>query len=162
MKQIFNFTTDKEKIKNLINDIRYDRYNRVIVYTNGCFDVLHPGHVYLLNESAKLGDILIVGVNSDKSVKLLKGEGRPILNEEDRSYMLSSLNAVDYVIIFDEINTVHLIEFLEPDIITKASEYKIKDLDEVGGKFMKENGKKVILIPYKQGLSTSNLIKKLN
>lgn len=159
MKRIFNYTTDKIEITKLLSKLKSK--NKTIVFTNGCFDLLHSGHVYLINESKKLGDILIVGLNSDKSVKLLKENGRPIIGENDRIYILSNLKPIDYIIVFDEYSVADLIEFTNPDIITKSSEYTVKDLENVGGKFMKDSGKKVILIPHKNGNSTTEIIKKI-
>jgi len=159
VKRIFNFTTNKNEIKNLL--LKLKNKNRKIIFTNGCFDLLHSGHVYLVNESKKLGDILIIGINSDKSVKLLKDEKRPIICENDRVYILSNLKAADFIIIFDEYSVLELIEFINPDIITKSSEYNINDLENVGGKFMRDSGKKVILIPHRNGNSTTEIIKKI-
>jgi rfaE bifunctional protein nucleotidyltransferase chain/domain len=167
-KKIFNFTTEKDEIKKEIDWIkeikRFELVNNEdsvsMIFTNGCFDLIHSGHVYVINESKKLGNILIVGMNSDASVKLLKGNERPIVSENDRAYILSSLSSVDILIMFDEYSVANLIEFIKPDIITKGSEYSVDDLDNVGGKFMKENGKEIRLIPYKAGMSTTALIKK--
>lgn len=159
MQRIFNFTTNKNDITNLLLKLKVK--NRKIVFTNGCFDLLHSGHVYLINESKKLGDILIVGINSDKSIKLLKEIGRPIICENDRVYILSNLKPVDFVIIFDDYSVLDLIKFISPDVITKSSQYSITDLENVGGKFMRDSGKKLILIPHKNGNSTTEIIKKI-
>ena len=156
MKRIFNFTTDKEEILNLVIG-----HHKKIVFTNGCFDLLHSQHINLLNESKKLGDILIVGMNSDKSVKLLKGENRPIIGEEDRSQMLSSMRSVDYVIIFDEYSVLDLIKYLKPDIITKGDDYKSEQLNDMGGDYVKLYGGKLGLIPTRKGSSTSDIINKI-
>jgi rfaE bifunctional protein nucleotidyltransferase chain/domain len=159
VQRIFNFTTNKNDITNLLLKLKVK--NRKIVFTNGCFDLLHSGHVYLINESKKLGDILIVGINSDKSIKLLKEIGRPIICENDRVYILSNLKPVDFVIIFDDYSVLDLIKFISPDVITKSSQYSITDLENVGGKFMRDSGKKLILIPHKNGNSTTEIIKKI-
>jgi D-beta-D-heptose 7-phosphate kinase/D-beta-D-heptose 1-phosphate adenosyltransferase len=160
MKRIFNFTTDKEEIKKLVEDHQWWEH-RKIVFTNGCFDLIHSQHVNLIDESKKLGDYLIVGMNSDKSVKLLKGEGRPIIGEEDRAQMLSSLRSVDYVVIFDEFSVLDLIKFIKPDIITKGDDYKVDDLNDVGGSFVKTYGGKLELVPTRKGSSTSDIINKI-
>ena len=157
-KKIYNFTTDKKEISELI-DILWKDHS--VVFTNGCFDLIHADHIHIINKSKKLGDILIVGMNSDKSVKLLKGSNRPIVNESDRAFILLSLASVDYLIIFDEYSVAELIEFIKPDIITKGSDYKVEQLESVGGKFMVENGKRVKLIPIRGSVSTSDLISKI-
>lgn len=157
---IYNFTTDKEEIMKMVEDIQ-SWNNETIVFTNGCFDIFHAGHVNLLNESKKLGDILIVGINSDKSVKILKGDGRPINNEEDRSLIVSSICAVDHVIIFDEYSVLDLIKFIRPNVITKGADYTVEQLAKDGGDFMKEIGGELILIPITKETSTTKIINKL-
>ena len=159
MKQIYNFTTEKEEIFELLVKLRW--FKKSIVFTNGCFDLLHSQHINLLDESKKLGDYLIVGMNSDKSVKLLKGESRPIIGEEDRSQMLASMRSVDYVIIFDDYSVLDLIKYLKPDIITKGDDYKVDQLNDVGGEFIKSYGGKLELIPTRKGSQTSDIIKKI-
>jgi D-glycero-beta-D-manno-heptose 1-phosphate adenylyltransferase len=158
MRHIFNFTTEKEEITELINN--FPLFSK-IVFTNGVFDLIHPNHINLLNESKQLGDILIVGMNSDKSTKLLKGEKRPIIKEDDRAFMLINLKAVDYVIIFDEFNVIDLIKFIKPNIITKGGEYKIEELNDVGGDYMKEINGSVVIIPNKKNVSTSKIINEI-
>lgn len=159
MKKIFNFTTNKKEITKILSKLKLR--GKKIVFTNGCFDLLHSGHVYLINESKRLGDILILGINSDKSIKLLKGKNRPIIPESDRVYIISSLTAVDFIIIFDEYSVLDLIMFINPDIITKSSEYTIEELKNVGGNFMQDSGKTVTLIPHKEGISTTKILNKL-
>jgi D-beta-D-heptose 7-phosphate kinase/D-beta-D-heptose 1-phosphate adenosyltransferase len=157
---IYNFTTDKSKIMRMIERHQYWDQKR-IVFTNGCFDIFHAGHVNLLNETKKMGDVLIVGMNSDKSVKLLKGEGRPINNQDDRSLILSSICSVDEVIIFDEYSVIDLIKFIKPTIITKGGDYDLEQLTKDGGDFMKEIGGQLILIPITVPTSTTKIINKL-
>jgi rfaE bifunctional protein nucleotidyltransferase chain/domain len=173
MKKIFNFTTDKEEIlEELVSQrkfieqffmwyLPFGKKKSKIVFTNGCFDLIHPQHVNLLNKSKELGCYLIVGMNSDKSVKLLKGEDRPIFNEEDRAYMLSNLVAVDCVIIFDDHSVLDLIKFIKPDVMTKGDDYNVNQLEDVGGNFVKEYGGKIELVPTKKGLATSDIINKI-
>lgn len=156
---IYNFTKDKEEILEMIE--RHQYWENKIVFTNGCFDIFHAGHVSLLNESKNFGDILIVGMNSDKSVRLLKGEGRPINGEDDRALIISSICVVDHVIIFDEFSVIDLIKFIKPDIITKGGDYTVEQLSEVGGDFMKEIGGEVKLIPITKETSTTKIIKKI-
>ena len=156
---IYNFTTDKEEIMKMVEGYQWWEHQK-IVFTNGCFDIFHAGHVNLLNETKKLGDILIVGMNSDKSVKLLKGEGRPINNQDDRSLILSSICSVDEVIIFDEFSVIDLIKFIKPNIITKGADYTLEQL-EPEANFMKEMGGELILIPITKDISSTKIISKL-
>jgi len=156
---IYNFTTDKDQIMKMI-ELHQFWEGKKIVFTNGCFDIFHAGHVSLLNESKKLGDILIVGINSNESVKLLKGENRPINDIEDRVYVLSSIKSVDYVIIFDDYSVLDLIKFIKPNIITKGGDYTPEQLAADGGDFMKEIGGELIIIPMTKIVSTSQLIQK--
>ncbi|WP_305862799.1 D-glycero-beta-D-manno-heptose-7-phosphate kinase [Helicobacter cholecystus] len=129
--------------------------NPNIVFTNGCFDILHKGHVSYLQKAKKLGDILVVGLNSDSSVRALKGENRPINSQEDRAFLLASLECVDYVIIFDELTPYELIKSISPKILVKGADYKGKEV--VGSEFAQE----VKLIDFVEGKSTTNLIKKI-
>lgn len=130
-----------------------------IAFTNGCFDLLHPGHVALLRAASAEGDKLVVGLNSDASVRRLKGAQRPIQTEEARATVLSALRDVDLVIIFDEETPLRLIETLKPDTLVKGADYKEKDV--VGGAFVKEHGGKVVLAKLLDGCSTSNLVKRM-
>ncbi|MCX7735392.1 MAG: D-glycero-beta-D-manno-heptose 1-phosphate adenylyltransferase [Candidatus Kapabacteria bacterium] len=130
-----------------------------IVFTNGCFDIIHSGHIYYLSEAKKLGDILIIGLNSDDSVKRLKGSERPINTETDRALVLDSLKFVDYVTIFDEDTPYDLINLLKPDFLVKGGDYKEDEV--VGADIVRENGGKVVIIPFIQGKSTTNIIQKL-
>lgn len=129
-----------------------DRKNKTIVFTNGCFDLLHQGHLHLLNEAKKLGDILIVAVNNDASVKKLKGETRPIENLETRLKHLSELKEVDYVISFSEETPIHLIEQIQPTVLVKGGDYKKEDV--VGNKIAEQ----VVIVPLLAGFSTTKII----
>ena len=131
-----------------------------IIMTNGCFDILHTGHIYLLNEAKKLGDLLIVALNSDSSVKLNKGNARPINIELDRAYVLSAVQNVDYIIIFDEETPEKVICTILPDILVKGSDYKDKYI--AGQQCLEKIGKKITLIDLIEGKSTTNLINKLD
>lgn len=130
-----------------------------VVFTNGCFDILHIGHLRYLNEAKELGDILIVGVNSDASVKRLKGETRPINPEGDRAEMLTGLKAVDYTVIFEEDTPVELIGELKPSIHVKGGDYKVEDLPE--SKVVFAYGGEVKILSLIDGRSTSNVVKKI-
>ena len=134
--------------------------NKKIVFTNGCFDILHYGHVSYL-QKAKTGDdrILIIGVNSDKSVKSIKGDLRPIINQENRIKVLAALEPVDYVTLFDEDTPERLIKLVKPDVLVKGADWKGKGV--VGSDFVTSYGGCVEYIEYKDGLSTSNIIKKI-
>lgn len=133
--------------------------NKKIVFTNGCFDLLHVGHVRYLNSAKKLGDILIVGVNTDKSVKKLKGPTRPIQNENDRAEILAALGAVDYVVLFDEDTPLELIHQIKPDILTKGGDYKIETI--VGAEYVMARGGQVLPLEFFDGKSTSLLVSKM-
>ena len=130
--------------------------NKKVVFTNGCFDILHLGHQTYLNQSKALGDFLIVAINSDESVKSLKGDERPINNQELRSKNLLNLECVDEVVVFSEKTPLKLIEFLLPDVLTKGGDYNHKNI--VGSNIVEENGGKVILLPYLKGYSTTTII----
>ncbi|ELP9120863.1 D-glycero-beta-D-manno-heptose-7-phosphate kinase [Campylobacter lari] len=129
--------------------------NQKVVFTNGCFDIMHYGHIKYLEKAKKLGDILVVGLNSDESVKRLKGNSRPINLEFQRACMLASMYFVDYVVIFDEDTPYELIEFLKPDVLVKGADYKDKEV--VGSNLVK----KVELIDFEDGFSTTNIINRI-
>jgi rfaE bifunctional protein nucleotidyltransferase chain/domain len=131
-----------------------------VVFTNGCFDILHRGHASLLNECATLGDRVVVGLNSDISVKKLKGNERPIQSEQDRAYILASLKNVDAVIIFDEETPLKLIAHILPNVLVKGGDYQIKDI--VGAEVVTHAGGKVILYPLIEKLSTTQIVAKIN
>jgi D-beta-D-heptose 7-phosphate kinase/D-beta-D-heptose 1-phosphate adenosyltransferase len=127
-----------------------------VVFTNGCFDPLHKGHVSLLEEAAKLGDILIVGLNSDSSVRRLKGENRPSVAQEDRAYILGALGAVDYVVIFDEDTPENLIREIRPNYLVKGNDYRPEEV--VGREFVEGYGGEVKLIPLVPDKSSTGYI----
>jgi len=128
---------------------------RKIVFTNGCFDILHKGHVTYLRKAASMGDILILGLNSDASVKRLKGEGRPLNNEMDRAEVISALEFIDFVVIFDEDTPFELIKTIQPDILVKGGDYNIEDV--VGREF----AKKTVLVDFVDGYSTTKTIENM-
>jgi rfaE bifunctional protein nucleotidyltransferase chain/domain len=131
-----------------------------VVFTNGCFDIIHVGHVKYLDRAKGLGDILVIGLNSDRSVRKLKGRSRPVNSEKDRAEVLSALKSVDYVTIFGEDTPEKLIMKLRPDVLVKGGDWKVKDI--VGGDFVKSLGGKVASIPFVKGRSTSSLIAKIS
>jgi D-beta-D-heptose 7-phosphate kinase/D-beta-D-heptose 1-phosphate adenosyltransferase len=127
-----------------------------IVFTNGCFDLLHPGHVSYLEFAREQGDVLVVGMNSDKSVQSIKGPKRPLINEMDRARMLASLEAVDYVVIFDESSVIGLVEQVRPEILVKGQDYNVQGV--VGHEFVQSYGGKIALAPIEHQYSTSKII----
>tara|TARA_B100001013_G_scaffold307877_1_gene211618 strand:+ start:379 stop:864 length:486 start_codon:yes stop_codon:yes gene_type:complete len=138
----------------------YKNQNKKVVLTNGCFDILHSGHTYILEKSKELGDVLIVALNSDISIKNIKQKNRPIIEEQDRAYMLSCLISVDHIIIFNEETPEKLICEIIPDILVKGSDYKDKKI--AGEECMKKNNKKIILIDLLESKSTSSIINKIS
>jgi rfaE bifunctional protein nucleotidyltransferase chain/domain len=143
-------------LRNLLKQLNEERKRgKKIVFTNGCFDILHRGHVTYLRAARDLGDLLVVGVNTDASVKRLKGESRPINNEDDRAYLLESLACVDYVIKFGEDTPHELLSHIRPDILVKGGDYKVEEV--VGQEFAGE----VILIDFVDGYSTTKTIQQM-
>ncbi len=132
---------------------------RKVVFTNGCFDILHRGHVELLEKAKRFGDFLIVALNSDASVKKIKGEKRPILDENDRAYILVSLKCVDAVCLFDEETPAEIIDKLKPDVLVKGGDYKINEV--VGRESVYNVGGEVVTIPLVEGKSTKGIIEKI-
>lgn len=133
--------------------------NTILVFTNGCFDLIHRGHIEYLNEAKKLGDKLIVGLNTDHSVKRLKGEKRPIFTLMDRAFLLDNLKAVDFVIPFNDDTPINLIETIRPNILVKGGDYKPEDI--VGYEQVISYGGKVLTIPFVKGYSTTSIIEKI-
>ena len=129
-----------------------------IVFTNGCFDLLHIGHIRLLQDARREGDRLIVAINSDRSVKCLKGESRPIVGESERAYVLAALSVVDAVVIFDQDTPLQLIEALRPDVIVKGGDYTEDTV--VGAREVQSWGGRVKIVPIVEGFSTTKLIAK--
>ncbi|MDF2636326.1 MAG: rfaE bifunctional protein [Pelosinus sp.] len=145
------------KIKNIAKQLKAD--GKTIVFTNGCFDILHAGHVRYLQAARELGDCLIVGLNSDSSVRTLKGPTRPINNEEDRAEVLSALSAVDYVVIFADNTAERLVTEIEPAFYVKGGDYNVKELPEA--QIVAKYGGETVLIPEVVGKSSSSIIKKV-
>ena len=147
---------DRKNIGNVVTTLKAE--GKKIVFTNGCFDILHVGHVRYLKEAKALGDILILGLNSDCSVKSLKGSNRPINNESDRAEVLSALKAIDYVVIFDEKTAENIVAEVKPDIYAKGGDYSIDTLPEA--KIVAEHGGKTVLLQLVDGKSSTNIINK--
>ena len=149
--------TREEAVKRLA---QWRLLGKKVAFTNGCFDILHRGHISSLSDAAKEADFLIVGLNSDASTKRLKGPTRPINDEDSRAIVLSSLAMVDGVVIFEEDTPLELIKALHPDVLVKGGDYTIDQI--VGAKEVQENGGRVVINPIVEGFSTTNIEKKLN
>ena len=132
---------------------------RKIVFTNGCFDILHHGHLDLLARAADQGNVLVLGLNTDNSVKRLKGPERPVTNEQDRAFQVASLLCVDAVCLFDEDTPAELIQALRPDVLVKGGDYTIDKI--VGADFVQKNGGRVEIIPFVKGYSTTSIIERI-
>ncbi len=130
-----------------------------VVFTNGCFDLIHLGHVRYLEQARELGDLLVVGINSDRSVKQLKGASRPVVGQEERSEVLAALHCVDVVVIFDEPDPLALIGRLQPDILVKGADWPRDGI--IGGDYVEARGGRVVRIPFEEGVSTTRLIERI-
>jgi len=151
----------KIKIINQLKDIseRLRNGNKIVITTNGVFDIIHIGHIRYLQEAKKLGDVLIVAVNSDSSTKKIKGPERPLNNENDRAEALAALECVDYVTVFEEENPINFLEIIKPHIHAKGGDYKIEKIIEK--ETVEKNGGKIILIPEVKEYSTTDFINKI-
>ena len=147
----------REKLKEELGRLRKE--GKKIIFTNGCFDILHAGHVRYLKEAKKIGDILIVAINSDSSVRAIKGDKRPLIPEDERADMVASLESVDYVTIFHEPTPLELIEYLQPHIIVKGGNWAEEEV--VGRESVEKWGGMVVIVPEIMGASTSGIIEKI-
>jgi len=130
-----------------------------VVFTNGCFDLLHVGHVKYLQKARQFGDLLVVGLNSDASVRRLKGERRPLIEESERAHILAALDCIDYVVLFDEDTPVRVIEAVQPDVLVKGGDYSLDQV--VGREIVEARGGRVELVQFVDGRSTSRIIEKI-
>ena len=146
-----------DDLKNQVN--AWKQAGEDVVFTNGCFDIIHRGHIEVLAQTADLGDRLIIGLNSDTSTQKLKGKNRPIIEEQSRAILLASLEFVDAVILFSEDTPINLISTLLPDVLAKGGDYEIETI--VGHEIVQNNGGKVILIPFVDGFSSTTIIDKI-
>lgn len=154
MKNIFETAElAQEKIQH------WHQYSDTIVFTNGCFDILHAGHVSYLEEAKALGDRLVVGLNSDISVKALKGEHRPIVEEQHRAKVLASLESVDMVVLFNERTPIELIKKIKPQYLVKGGDYREEDM--IGADFVEQHNGKVMILSFVDGISTTHIIDKI-
>jgi D-beta-D-heptose 7-phosphate kinase/D-beta-D-heptose 1-phosphate adenosyltransferase len=133
--------------------------NQKVVFTNGCFDLLHRGHVHLLTTAKRYGDLLIVGINSDSSVKAIKGPHRPILPQQDRTALIAAMEMVDYVVLFDEPDPYRLISSIRPNVLAKGGDWGKEKI--IGGDFVEEHGGRVVVIPYIKGFSSTEIIERI-
>ncbi len=145
------------EINRVVSQLR--KKGKTLVTTNGCFDLLHAGHIKYLADAAALGDLLVVGINSDASVSRLKGPDRPIQNEIDRALLISSLKMVDYTFIFPENDPIAFLEILKPDIHVKGGDYTPEQLPEKS--IVEKHGGKIVIVPFTSGLSTTSIVKKI-
>jgi rfaE bifunctional protein nucleotidyltransferase chain/domain len=145
-----------EELKSIASRARAS--GKKIVFTNGCFDILHSGHLHLLREAKALGEILIVAVNSDSSVRQLKGASRPVVGEGGRAELIAALEMVDYVTLFDELDPYRLIDTLRPDVLVKGGDYGRDQV--IGGDIVERSGGKIALIPLLEGFSTTEIIER--
>ena len=136
--------------------------NRRLVVTNGCFDLLHAGHVTYLEQSAAQGDLLLVGCNGDDSVRELKGSGRPVNAEEDRALVLAGLESVGAVVVFHEKNAVNFLRMAQPDVYVKGGDYTLETLVTDEREVIEESGGEIVIIPFVPGKSTSSIIERMN
>ena len=152
---------NQSQLKSKLTDARAGKNGsaKKVVFTNGCFDILHVGHVKYLQEAKAQGDILVVGINADASVRKLKGAERPIQNEEDRGEVLSALACVDFVAIFEEDTPENLIKLLKPDVLVKGGDWKVDQI--VGSDFVMSYGGKVKSLQFVKGKSTTNIVSKI-
>ncbi len=144
-------------IKNEITALQ--QQGKKIVFTNGCFDILHAGHVDIFQQARNLGDALVVAVNSDISIKKIKGEKRPVVPQAQRMQVLAALEAIDYVVIFEEENPLKIIKELQPDILVKGGDWPTEAI--VGREIVEKKGGKVISVPLMEGISTTNIIEEV-
>jgi len=150
------FYRDREKLKERLNELSPDK---VIVFTNGCFDLLHVGHIALLCRARGLGDVLVVGVNSDESARRLgKGKNRPVNTVRDRCLVLAALSCVDFVTSFPEDTPVETLELLRPHIHTKGGDYRVEDMPEKAA--VDSYGGKIVILPFISGYSTTGILEK--
>lgn len=133
--------------------------NKKIVFTNGCFDLIHPGHIKVFKEAKEQGDVLILGLNSDQSIKSIKDPRRPILNQDERSAILGGLESIDYIALFDEQTPANLINSILPDVLVKGGDWGLDNI--VGADTVKANGGRVHVVSLKEGNSTTNIIERV-
>jgi rfaE bifunctional protein nucleotidyltransferase chain/domain len=157
LNKLNNKISSLEELKNKVN--AWKQAGEEVVFTNGCFDIIHRGHIEVLARTADLGGKFIVGLNSDSSIQKLKGESRPIIDEQSRAILLASLSFVDAVVLFSEDTPINLISTLKPDVLAKGGDYEIEAI--VGHEIVQNNGGEVILVPFVDGFSSTTIIDKI-
>ncbi len=145
------------RLKRILSSLK--KQGKKIVFTNGCFDILHVGHVRYLTQARKMGDLLIVGLNTDHSVRTIKGDRRPIVSETERAEVLAALETVDFVVLFDDPDPLRLITILKPDILVKGADWSKDEI--IGREVVEKAGGKVARLPLVPGSSSTNLIEKI-
>ena len=145
------------ELKSICNELRKEK--KTIVFTNGCFDLIHLGHIDYLSKAADLGNILIIGLNSDQSVHKIKSPGRPLQDQKSRQMLLAAISFVDIVVLFDEETPHKLISEIKPDVLVKGGDYKAEEV--VGADIVTQNGGKVVILPFVEGYSTSSIESKI-
>ena len=148
---------DIASLKEILNQKKKD--GKRCVFTNGCFDIIHKGHITLLNEARSRGDLLVVAINSDESIRKLKGKGRPIFSQKERAGVLSCFDCVDYIVVFDEDIPDKIIKQLSPNVLVKGGDYKKEE--SVGADFVESLGGEVVIVPEVKGCSTSEVIERI-
>lgn len=154
---------DKIKSESELGEIvgRLRSAGKKIVWTNGCFDILHEGHVSCLEQARRFGDVLVVGLNSDSSVRRIKGPGRPVHTQQHRARAISALSCVDYALIFDDPTTVRLLEALKPDIYAKGGDYTIDTINQEERRVVESYGGRIEILPEVKGVSTTRIIERI-
>jgi D-beta-D-heptose 7-phosphate kinase/D-beta-D-heptose 1-phosphate adenosyltransferase len=152
-----NKILERNALKDKLEELR--KKGKKIAFTNGCFDILHVGHVRYLREAKKTADVLVLALNSDSSVRSLKGEKRPLMNEKERAEILAALEFIDFVTIFQELTPLELINYLKPDILIKGGDWPEEKV--VGREEIKKWGGRVAIIPEVEGKSTTNIVEKI-
>lgn len=148
---------ERNELKNKLEELRKE--GKKIAFTNGCFDILHVGHIRYLREAKKTADVLVLALNSDSSVRAIKGEKRPLMSEEERAEILAALEFIDFVIIFQELTPLELINYLKPDILIKGGDWPEEKV--IGREEIKKWGGRVVIIPEVEGKSTTNIVEKI-
>ncbi len=148
----------RPQLKTLLRRLQAD--GKRVVFTNGCFDLLHPGHIRYLEKARAAGDLLVVALNSDSSVRLIKGQGRPILSEEQRCEVMAALECVDFVTVFSEETPFEIVEELLPNVLAKGGDWPLDKI--VGRETVERHGGKVVSIPFEQGFSTTKIIERIS
>ena len=160
MSHLKNINSKVYFLDTLTNQVeQWKMAGKKVVFTNGCFDIIHRGHIEVLARTAELGDKLIIGLNSDQSIQKLKGKDRPVIDEQSRAILLAALSFVDAIVLFSEDTPLKLISALLPDVLAKGGDYEIETI--VGHEIVQENGGKVKLVPFVDGFSSTTIIDKI-